>query len=469
MSTQRAHRSRGQLIATAAIVAIVLAGGAYAEERGPAEPQPAGTVGGPSGAWFCPHGGGPGWEVTLELANPGPETVDVRVTHLSSGKPRRDDLVSVRPGTEMRLPFRADDRASGSIVEFFDGWVAAGWVSHAGGDDTGVAAEPCVEQAARRWYAPDGVTLEHDDAWVIVMNPFAADAVVSLTYVTNEGEITTGDLTNAPIGPQRVRAFRVNVDAEGYGAVGAVVDAPGGRVAVASLGLVDAGGARSALAQSQAPDRSILPASSDQGRSDVFVVNPLEKDAHVSGAVLGRESTEAIDLVLSELAEAPIGATSASAYSLTTEGPATLDLAVPPGVTVGRRIFGVSSDQASTVAAIAPAPRWVLLPAVAGAPSKPGLVLTNPGDELAEVSLSFLPAGDEPAPDPISVTVPPGRSINAPREFLDLAPQAAVVAAASTGTFVPAFASYSLGREGLGGFALSLGVPVPATGTSTEP
>jgi hypothetical protein len=36
-----------------------------------------------------------------------------------------------------------------------------------------------------------------------------------------------------------------------------------------------------------------------------------------------------------------------------------------------------------------------------------------------------------------------------------------MLAVASTGTFVPAFASYSLGREGVAAYAVSLGVRVP--------
>src|SRR5207247_2227119 len=41
----------------------------------------------PSGAWFCPHGGGAEWAVTLELANRGTEPVQVRVTGISGRRP----------------------------------------------------------------------------------------------------------------------------------------------------------------------------------------------------------------------------------------------------------------------------------------------------------------------------------------------------------------------------------------------
>jgi hypothetical protein len=75
------------------------------------------------------------------------------------------------------------------------------------------------------------------------------------------------------------------------------------------------------------------------------------------------------------------------------------------------------------------------------------------------VTLSYL----EPGPaETVEVTVEPGTTLQAPKEFRLLAPDVAVLAEASSGTFVPAAASYSLGREGLAAFAASLGIPVPA-------
>jgi len=91
-------------------------------------------------------------------------------------------------------------------------------------------------------------------------------------------------------------------------------------------------------------------------------------------------------------------------------------------------------------------------------PAVPGLVLSNPSSEPVVVTLSYL----EPGPaEGIEVTVPPGATIQAPKEFRLLAPEVAVLAEASEGTFVPAAVSYSLGREGLAAFAAAIGVPVP--------
>ncbi len=469
MSSQRATRTRGQLVAAISVLASVLAAGSYVEAAGPAAPDTARAVGAPSGAWFCPHGGGPGWEVTLELANPGREPVDVRVTHLSTRRPAGGEPLTVPAGAQLQVPFRANDRGSGTFVEFFGGWIAAGWVAHAGGDDSGVAAEPCADAPSRRWYLPDAATMESDDAWLVVMNPFSETAVVSLSLFVEGGPpIRIGAWTNVPIKPFRAEAFHLNQNAEGYEAVGTLLDVPGGRVAAATLGLSSDGGARSTIGQPEATGRSILPASFDQGRSDLFVMNTLDVDADVTGSLFDRDVTASLEVDLRAIRGTPPAAASSTAYQFTTEGPSTVDVTAPPSVAFARRTFGVSSDQGSTVAAEAPDGAWVLLPAVAAGPSKPGLALANPGDDPADVTLSFLPSGTEPPPKPIEVTIPAGRTINAPREFLERKPRSAVLAVASTGTFVPAFASYSLGREGVAGYAVSLGVRVPSGSAPPE-
>jgi hypothetical protein len=51
--------------------------------------------------------------------------------------------------------------------------------------------------------------------------------------------------------------------------------------------------------------------------------------------------------------------------------------------------------------------------------------------------------------------------VEAPEGFLRVAPEAGVWATATSGTFVPAAASYSLGHDGFGTYAVALGIAVP--------
>ena len=151
-------------------------------------------------------------------------------------------------------------------------------------------------------------------------------------------------------------------------------------------------------------------------------------------------------------------AAAARTFQSTTSGPTSVRLTVSgQDVAVVRRTFGVVSDQASVTGAL-PASSWIVLPAVAGEPSNPGLVLANPGVESAVVTLGFLSPG--PA-EQISVRVPPGSTVEVPEEFLRVAPESGVRAEAMSGTFIPAAASYSLGHDGFATYAVAVGIPIP--------
>jgi hypothetical protein len=98
------------------------------------------------------------------------------------------------------------------------------------------------------------------------------------------------------------------------------------------------------------------------------------------------------------------------------------------------------------------------MPAVAGSPANPGMVLANAGTEPAEVTLRYLDPGPQ---EELTMTVPPQATVQVPPAFLLLAPEAGVWAEAGSGTFVVASVSYSLGAEGRATYAVSLGIAVP--------
>ena len=72
-------RFRGQAGWALLLLAVVVVGGVYLQRVGPKASAAVSSEAAPSGAWFCPHGGGAEWAVTLELANPGTTPVQVRV------------------------------------------------------------------------------------------------------------------------------------------------------------------------------------------------------------------------------------------------------------------------------------------------------------------------------------------------------------------------------------------------------
>jgi len=267
--------------------------------------------------------------------------------------------------------------------------------------------------------------------------------------------------TDVALRPFRSTSFRLSDVLKGEPTVAAIVDVSVGRVAAASLGVTVSGGIRSALGyRGQPPSDLTFPGGRDAGRTQLAVMNAspeqLGERATVEGQILAVDQPAQDVAGLKESSMPPM---SARTFPATTSVPSSIALHVSGDQMVAvRRTFGTVSDQAAVNGA-QPASSWIVLPTVEGSPSNPGLVLANPGTEPAEVTLSFL----APGPDQqVTVTVPPGSTAEAPESFLEAAPDAGVLAQATSGTFVPASASYSLGVEGFAAYAVALGIPIPA-------
>lgn len=453
-------KDRGQLLAALLVLGAILAAGLEVDRVVGVRPLGAAAPPGvPSGAWFCPHGGGEAWDVRIGLANPGVEPVLARVRSLGEGRPTSPEEHVVPPGSTVVVPVPGEGREASTIVEYFGGALAAGWLEMAGEDANGVAAEPCLPEAGTRWLVPDGSALSEYDDVVVVMNPLPAPAVVSLT-VFSEGRdpVRLERWTNVTIKPYHARAFRLDAVALGETTASTLVEAEIGRVAVATLGVSTTGGIRSAVGIPGGTTEQILPGAGDVGRSEVAVVSTGAERVTISGELLQPEA----DQPLPPLAEAGPRASAATTIPLTTGSPSALLVrADGPGVAFARRTFGVVADQGSTTGASQPGAAWVLTPSVIGQPSHPQIVLANPGAEPASVTLSVLPVEGASAPPPVTVGIPPGGTVLAPKGFTAQAATSSVLAVASTGTFVPVSASYALGREGYATYAVAVGVRLP--------
>src|SRR5919109_1726180 len=148
------------LAAALAAVAVIVGGGALQDAVHPRAATPPSSLRAYSGAWFCPHGGGPGgWRVWLELSNPGSQPVPIRVTSFGKTGSKTPRSLRVPARTALRVRVPADQRAHTSMVEYFGGWVSAGWVAEAAGRESGIAAEPCVSSTSTSWVLPDGTTV----------------------------------------------------------------------------------------------------------------------------------------------------------------------------------------------------------------------------------------------------------------------------------------------------------------------
>src|SRR5439155_15932779 len=105
--------------------------------------------------------------------------------------------------SDIRVSIDASARESSTEVEYFGGWIGAGWLLVARGDDTGMAAEPCLPSLSRTWIVPDGTTAQGEDAWTVVMNPTAAVAVFAAQLLVEGHSVTTTELSDIVLPPHR--------------------------------------------------------------------------------------------------------------------------------------------------------------------------------------------------------------------------------------------------------------------------
>ncbi len=458
-------RGRGQGVVALVFVAAVVAGGVGLDRglgvRLPAPAPGSGTdSGADSGAWLCPHGGGPGWEGRLYLANPGTRTSTVRVSTMTQKSSAPVRTVTVDPGTTTRVIVSASAREASTYVEYFGGWVAAGWLTvTATPQGTGVGAEPCAPATdASTWYTANGSTPKGAKATIVIMNPYGANAIFDVVlYAADRAPIHESALTDVVLKPHRSMFVPIQTLLPLEPAVGSEIDVHAGRIGVAAVDSSIQNGVGAVLGTTTQVSSLTIPLLGGSGQRSLSVIVPGAAGARFDGTNLGETASQPAG-GLSGVAQDP---QTSQSYAVATSGASGLRLAAQVGST-GTFVSAVASmGQGSDFAATGgapPAAKWVVLPTVAGDPSKPGLVITNPGTSPASVTLHALSAS---GPTDVTLPISAGSSVSVPVGFLTAAGDVGILVTATTGQVVAAGASESLGTKGVAGYAIAVGVPVP--------
>ena len=450
---------RGWLAIVVAALAIV--GATAAEREGPKAPPPAEPGTAVSSVWLCPHGGGPRWHGTIAIANPGDAPVEARLRALGDGASAAAGVVDVPAHGEVLRDVPADARAASTAVEIFGGWAGVAWLVRAGGNESGLGAEPCTADPGGSWSVVDATTTRDATSYLIVMNPFAADAVIDVAlFLPDKPPVRSAAWTDLPVRAGHSVALNLRA-ALGKSIVGAQVTATRGRVAVGSLVVGRHGGVRSVLAAPAAAPRWILPVAGSPGGGEVSLLVPGDTGVRFSGTLLSDSPQQ----TAGNLTGVNQGGTSTVSAGVTTSGASAVVLQVdaPGVVNAGFRATGTGDDdQAATGGTTTPASAWVVMPTAIGGSPKPSLVLVNDGEAVVTVTLRLLPEGGSEVGDEVTVAIPAHSATAAPKPFLTADPTAAVLATGD-GAFVALGAGTS-GPRGTGWYAMSLGVPLPTTG-----
>jgi hypothetical protein len=482
---------RGRLVVALVVAAIVVAAGTAFERVLGTRPlasssRPAET----SGGWMCPHGGGEGYRAWVVAVNAADRPADVVITTYGRADPRSvRDVVPARSRRYFEVP--AQRMASASVLEFFGPPVVAGMVTRRA-EGQGTAAEPCAPDAGRRWFVPEGTSIRGQAAALVVVNPFAQEAVMDIGLFTESDVIRHGNLSGVVVPPHRAEAFDLNRFALGEESLLADVRVSLGKVAVAGFGLGTEGGLRGTLGVSETAPTWILPGASDAEPARVTVLGTeardapfqvLTQDAEGSKVVLEEEEVPAHSVQSVKIPEQGAGVIVQGAGNVPFVAGRRLALAVPEpppkpepkkppkgekgqGGKDGQDGKGqrdrepepAPADLAATAGAPRPAAAWVAVPAVPPDGEGSLLVLQNPGGAPARGEVVLL-AEEGVVGSPIPVDIEPGSVAT-----LDLAeeggsqPLAAVVRLSSGRAVAAQVAS------GPAGYSVSMAIPVePST------
>jgi hypothetical protein len=457
VSASRDRLGRSQALFAVASVAFVFVAITWLDRTGPKVPALVDAKAAASGAWICPHGGASDVSVALFLANPGDVTVTARVTELGSEAAEPPSTYDVAAGNTVRIDLAPEDRGAATYVEFFGGWIGAGWVSFT---DEGAAAEPCASDASRRWYLADGSTELGEEAFVVVTNPFPAAAVVDVVvYTADLPPVRDSDWTDLVVPARRSLALHLNTMRKDEPVVAVTLEVTVGRVAAASLGVSDGTTLRSALGWTEQATTGIFPSMKGSGQTELLVLSTAQGSIRFGATALTEEQPQPAG-GLTEQEHAPAAA---RAYAVPEEGgPTAIHLFTLEDAPIAGalRVLGPGEDLGATAGVVAASEAWVVLPASARIPSAPGAVLVNDGNTDVVATVELLPQGDGTAAAPVTVRVPAHSAAAVPPDLWASAPGSAIVVRAD-GPVVALAASTSRGSRDADAFALSVGVPLP--------
>jgi hypothetical protein len=285
----------------------------------------------------------------------------------------------------------------------------------------GFSTSPCASSANDRWYLAAGSTARDDRMVLTLFNPFPEDAIVDLSFATDDGRTVPSDFTGLVVKGGKLRVVNVGEHVRRDVNVSVTAVARTGRIVVHRLQ------ARTGPVKSL----SLALAAPSPGATWYFpeglVTNGLIERFHLYNPTT-REAQVTIELALETGSAEPFDLTVPPGERLTLS--ANDEERVPKDVGHGatvRSLNGVPVVAERTIAATAPAARtggsdtlgtrgaarqWVLAAGTASDAIDEWVVILNPGPSAATVSLQALAGGQLlPIEGMQAVSVPAGRRV----------------------------------------------------------
>jgi hypothetical protein len=435
-----------------------------------------------SATWYCPEGTGSTGgraDETIWIGNVGDSAARADITVMPGGDTEpATRRVTVPERGQLRVPVsnvleaaEQPDPAGtivgpGVVVEVFGGRsVVEHEIVGLADGQTDVAVGPCAREAGRNWYFGAGTTERGAEQSLALFNPFADDAILDLSFVTDAGFVAPADLQSLVV-PRRTR---VTVPLGNFvrrqAQVGAHVQVRTGRVvAEQSLAFTSENETRRGVTLSlgaPAPAKSwTLPGVvSEEGAAHaVYIANfgvtateievgpRLEDENRAAPAIVQVAGRSALAVDLRPLVE--VGVAFDVEVRAARDAPvvaAQLASWGPPTAAIG---------SATALGSPASSRSWAFAVTRFAADDAATVSVFNPNRSTATVSLLAYSGGDEPAGAP-ELSIEAGKQGTFDLAELGIAPDQLVVVRANV-------AVMAVRRIlGPGGAALAPGVPDP--------
>jgi hypothetical protein len=285
----------------------------------------------------------------------------------------------------------------------------------------GDSVASCASSASSSWYFAEGVTTRDAGEVLLALNPFPDDAVVDVVFSTEEGTVSPQALTGLLVRGQALTLINVGEYVQRRESVSAKLVARTGRLVVSRIQTFDGSAGRKGIAVGLG---AAAPGSVwyfpeglvADGLSERFLVyNPGATEAQVEVAlVLDRGEAEPLRLTIPRESRLAVNAGEESRIPRNVPHTVTVRSVEGPEVVVERAVDGASPSGRTglsiTLGARLPALRWATAVGAADENLDEWVVVQNPGNQTARVTLNLLADGSAvPMGNFTAVEVPPGQ------------------------------------------------------------
>ena len=424
--------------------------------------------------WFCAAGGASedeGTALFVTVANAGAEERRGTISWHTGGGAVEVVAITV-PGLDSIEVDAADAVSAAQVsatVELDGGEVG---VEHRLVTDRGTDVAPCASAASDTWHLANGTTARDASQRLVLFNPFPDDAVVDLSFSTDEGRDEPASLQGLPVPAGATEIVELTEVVRRRDVTATSVVARRGRLVVDRVQSFDGEAGRSGVSlMLAAPAPAEVWAFGEgyyvDGLTERWhLYNPTEREAIASLEITPDDGVlpEPVDLTIpprgqvtveaAEVARVPAGVGHRSTVRSLNGVPVVAERSIDARPPSGREGWTSSLGSPTT------ARRWLLPYGAVTEDVDEWLVVANPGAEAVTVDVAGLAGGRSLAIDGLDAVElgPADRKAIKLRPRIERAPLPLVIEA--TGPIVVERELYQIGAD-VDGVSSMIGVPLP--------